>query len=63
MIWVWSWSLTYGVEIVKDFVNSDQLVVELIVGCGVRQEGVAVCDEKIKDLYHLYTVMIPWYGR
>lgn len=47
------WTLTYGVEIVKDFVDPDQLVVKLIVGCGVRQERVAVRDKKVKDLYHL----------
>lgn len=42
--------------------DSDQLVVELIIGCGVRQEGVTICDEKIQDLYHLHSNDIMIWG-
>lgn len=44
---------TYGVEIVKHFVDSDQFIVELIVGSGIWEEGVTIGDKKVKDLYHL----------
>ena len=33
--------------------DSDQLIVELIIGGRVWQEGVTIGDEKVEDLYHL----------
>ena len=40
-------------HIFKDFLHSNQLIVELIVGTGIGQEGVPVCDEKVENLHHL----------
>ena len=40
-------------DILKHFVHSNQLIVELIISGGVGQECVPIRDEQVEDLHHL----------
>lgn len=44
---------THCMHIFKDLLHSDQLVVEFVIGAGVRKERVPVSDEQVEDLHHL----------
>lgn len=46
-------SLTHSMDILKHFVHSNQLIVELIISGGVGQECVPIRDEQVEDLHHL----------
>jgi len=48
---------THGVEVIEDLVHADNLVIQLIVTVGVREEGIPICDEQIEDIYDLEQIL------
>ena len=40
-------------KVIKDLVDSDQLIVQFIVGGRVGQKGVSICDKQVEHLHHL----------
>lgn len=45
--------LTHGVEIIKDLVHPDYLVIQFIIAVGIWQEGVTIGDEQVEDVNYL----------
>lgn len=45
--------LTHGVEIIKDLVHTDYLVIQFIIAVGIWQEGVTISDEQVEDVNYL----------
>ena len=45
--------LTHGIEVVKYLMHADDLIVEFIIAARVWQEGVAIRDEQVENVYHL----------
>lgn len=45
--------LTHGVEIIKDLVHPDYLVIQFVVAVGIWQKGVTIGDEQIEDVNYL----------
>ena len=44
---------THCMDILKDFLHANQLIVELVVSAGVGQECVPIRDEQVEYLHHL----------
>ena len=42
-------------KVIKDLMHSDELVVELVIRCRVREESVTIGDKNIEDLHYLKT--------
>lgn len=40
-------------DVFKDLLHANQFIVEFVIGAGVGEEGVSICDKQIEDLHHL----------